>query len=184
MENPSKWLICDSEKEELISALTPELPALRIKAGISQEDLSSLIGISRQTYGAIERGVRRMSWNTFLSLVLFFDYNSKTHRLIRTIGVFPQDVVNKINNTTESNEINLEAFLGASAKEIIKSLDEQALQTIKTMIMLEYARCTATPGEVIVKSFDGKNFAVPTESIRAKQALKAIKESKQSHEQP
>ena len=52
------------------------------------------------------------------------------------------------------------------------------------MIMVEYARCTSTPGEVIVKSFDGMNFNVPVASnAKAKEAHRAIKEIKQSHEE-
>ena len=55
MENQSNWLLTEEEKDKFISALTPELVLLRTKAEISQEELASLIGVSRQTYGAIER---------------------------------------------------------------------------------------------------------------------------------
>lgn len=67
------WSISKEEKEKLITTLTPELVVLRAKAGISQEELSDLIGVSRQTYSAIERGAKQMSWSTFLSLILFYD---------------------------------------------------------------------------------------------------------------
>ena len=73
MENLSKWQITDEEKDHFISALTPELVLLRTKAEISQEDLASIAGISRQTYGAIERKARKMTWNTYLSLIMFYD---------------------------------------------------------------------------------------------------------------
>ena len=72
MESVSKWLLTDAEKDEFIATLTPNLPALRTQAEISQEELANLIGVSRQTYSAMERKVRRMSWSTYLSLVLFF----------------------------------------------------------------------------------------------------------------
>ena len=49
-----------------------ELPVLRAKARISQEDIASKIGISRQTYSSIETGKREMSWTTFLALIAFF----------------------------------------------------------------------------------------------------------------
>lgn len=32
---------------------------------------SSIISVSRQTYSSIETGKRKMTWNTFLSLILF-----------------------------------------------------------------------------------------------------------------
>ena len=83
MQN-SKWKLTDEEKQMLIAAITPELIPLRSKAGISQGELANLIGVSRQTYGAIERGDREMTWNTYLSLVLFYDYNQKTHQMLTT----------------------------------------------------------------------------------------------------
>ena len=57
------WSISKEEKEKLITTLTPELVVLRAKAGISQEELSDLIGVSRQTYSAIERGAKQMPWS-------------------------------------------------------------------------------------------------------------------------
>ena len=77
MEVESKWLLTDEEKDSFIAMLTPNLTVLRTKAEISQEELSNLIGISRQTYNAIERKVRRMAWSTYLSLVLFYDHNQR-----------------------------------------------------------------------------------------------------------
>lgn len=77
------------DRNELIDILTDELPVLRAKLGISQEDISRIIGISRQTYSAIETKKRRMSWNTFLSLILFYGYNEKTTNLVESIGAFP-----------------------------------------------------------------------------------------------
>lgn len=59
------------DRNRLIEILTDELPVLRAKLGISQDDISSFVGISRQTYSAIETKKRKMLWNTFLSLILF-----------------------------------------------------------------------------------------------------------------
>lgn len=57
------WSISKEEKKKLITMLAPELVVLRAKAGISQEELSDLIGVSRQTYSAIERGAKQMPWS-------------------------------------------------------------------------------------------------------------------------
>lgn len=67
--------LSDSRKEELITILSKELVVLRAKSGVSQDELSKGIGISRQTYQAIESGKRRMTWRTYLAVLLFFDYN-------------------------------------------------------------------------------------------------------------
>jgi len=44
----------ESLKEHLIDVLTNELSMLRAKVGLSQQELANRMGVSRQTYGAIE----------------------------------------------------------------------------------------------------------------------------------
>ena len=180
MENCAKWVLTDAEKEKFISALTPELVLLRTKAGISQEDLATMIGISRQTYGAIERKSQPMSWSTFLSLVMFYDYNQKTHQMIRNIGAFPFDIIKLYNGGADLQEVELGSLLGDGMETIINSLDEQAMRSIRTLIMVEWARCTRTPGDVVIKSFDGQNFTASSQisQVQATKALKSIKEQK------
>lgn len=179
MENNNKWSLTDEEKEKFISALTPELVLLRTKAEISQEELAVLIGTSRQTYGAIERKARKMTWSMFLSLIMFYDYNQKTHQMIRKIGAFPADIIKHFNDGVDLQEVEIGSFLSDGMKTIVDSLDEQALRSIRTMIMVEYARCTETPGDVVVKSFDGKTFN-PTQGINeaTTKAIRQIKERK------
>lgn len=89
--------IQEIDKERLIDILTEELPVLRAKIGLSQDDLSNIIGISRQTYSSIETKKRRMSWNTFLSLILVFENNEKTSNLLKTIGAFPDELKDVLN---------------------------------------------------------------------------------------
>lgn len=73
------WHFTDEGKDELIKRLTKELPALRGAAKASQDQIAKAIGVSRQTYNAVEMQKRKMSWNTYMSLILFFDYNPSTH---------------------------------------------------------------------------------------------------------
>ncbi len=177
MDSRAKWQITSEEKEKYIDALTDELPILRAKADISQEDLAKIIGISRQNYGWIERKDRKMSWNTYLSLIFFFDYNQSTHKMIRAASAFPTELVNRMN---ESNErINFEHIVGTSMKNIEDILDEQALHAIRTLIMVEYARCKNLPGDAVVKSFDGKAFTknITDDDIAIRKALNNIRES-------
>lgn len=58
------------EKPQGIDILTEELPLLRAKLGISQENLCEIVGISRQTYSGIETKKKKMSWNIFLSMLM------------------------------------------------------------------------------------------------------------------
>ena len=73
------------EKSDVKDILRNELPVLRAKIGISQETLSDRLGISRQTYSAIETGKREMTWTTALALFAFFQNNEKTRQMIDRI---------------------------------------------------------------------------------------------------
>ena len=86
-----------SDKEKLIDILTEELPVLRAKIGLSQDDVSGIVGISRQTYSAIETKKRRMTWATFIAIVLFFEQNDTTRPLIEGMGAFPDDLRQLLN---------------------------------------------------------------------------------------
>ena len=88
------------DKDGLIDLLTEELPSLRAKIGVSQEELSDIVGISRPTYSAIETKKRKMSWNVYLSLLMCFTQNEKTAPIIDSIGAFPDElkVTLNINN--------------------------------------------------------------------------------------
>lgn len=89
--------INEVDREKLMQVLTEELPVLRAKIGISQGDISNIIGVSRQTYSAIETKKRKMSWNTFLSLVLFFEHNEKTKDMLVGTGAFPSSLEQMLN---------------------------------------------------------------------------------------
>ena len=174
--------LTDKAKENLIDALTPELAALRAKADISQSELANLIGVSRQTYGSIERQDRRMTWGTYLSLILYYDYNPKTRQMLRATGAFPSELFPEEGSHGTISAQALHGILDSNMLSMLDALDEQAFRTIQTMIMLEYARCTQLPGEVVVKSFNGKTYdRTPTPSVKAQQALKSIREQR-SHD--
>lgn len=89
--------IQEIDKDQLIGILIEELPVLRAKVGLSQDDLSNVIGISRQTYSSIETKKRKMSWNIYLSLILVFDNNEKTREMLNALGAFPQELRNALN---------------------------------------------------------------------------------------
>jgi len=99
--------LSEASKNELICKLTEELPVLRAKIALSQEEISEIIGVSRQTYSAIETRRRKMSWNTFLSLILLFDNNDKTKEMLKMVGAFPEtlrNLLNVDNRNADSNE--------------------------------------------------------------------------------
>lgn len=143
MDNESRQLLTDAEKDSFIATLTPNLAILRTQADVSQEELANLIGVSRQTYSSIERKMRRMSWSTYLSLVLFYDHNQKTHKLMRSLSLFPTELIVRFNDGVDFSSFELSRFLGNETQEIVDKLDEQAKGAIRAIVMMEYARCKA-----------------------------------------
>lgn len=81
------------EKEKLIASLTSQLPVLRAMASLSQEQLAAAIDISRQTYSAIETQKKQMSWNIYMSLILYFNSNEKTKTILHTIVDVPDEIM-------------------------------------------------------------------------------------------
>lgn len=77
--------------------LRVELPVLRARLGISQERAAEIIGISRQTYNAIEIGKREMTWLIFLSMVAFFQNNEQTDQMLKQIDEFEEKMRRVLN---------------------------------------------------------------------------------------
>ena len=158
MGNNERPVLTKTQQDAYIDALAAELAPLRAKVGLSQGEIASLIGVSRQTYSSIETRSRRMTWNTYLSLLFFFDQHAATHRMIRKIGVFPDELIELINAGKGAAETA--AFAGIPDS-VLEQLDDAAFQAIRTVIMLEYARCAKISGDAVVKSFDGISFNRP-----------------------
>ncbi len=175
-----KWTIPLSEKKQYIKEILPELTTLRTKAGISQDDLSNVIGVSRQTYGSIERGTQRLTWNTYLSLIYFYDSNKSTRDMLRGITDFPKRFYDILNDS--SSEVSMNSVFGDDADDVFSALDDAAFRAIKTVVMLEYARCTSTPGEEVVKSFDGFSlkYTPSDKDAEVEKAIKRIKKKRKN----
>ena len=86
------------QKKTLIDNMTDNLPTLRKKLNLSQEDLGGKIGVSRSTVAAIENKKREMSWNTFLSLILIFTKNKDTDVLPNVLGIYTDELNEFIKN--------------------------------------------------------------------------------------
>lgn len=113
-----KWKIDRSYKNICIEMMTENLASLRAKADITQGEISNLIGISRQTYYAIETGQRTMSWNTYLSLLLFFDTNNSTRSMLRALSIIRVVLVSGCVRVLPIELVNVEE--GQSKKPIRK----------------------------------------------------------------
>lgn len=82
----------EAEKDQLTIQMTKNLPTLRTALGLTQEALGNHIGPSRYTIMCIENGKRKMSWNTFLLLILVFTQNQETNRLLEPLGIYTSEL--------------------------------------------------------------------------------------------
>lgn len=82
------------DKVKLIKNMTENLPMLRKRLELTQEEIADKIGVSRSTVIAIENNKREMTWNTFLSLMLLFSKNESTNKILSILDL----------NTEEFNE--------------------------------------------------------------------------------
>lgn len=63
--------------------LVNDLPVLRARLGISQEEIALKIGVSRQTYNSYEAKKRPVPWSVCISLITFFASNEKTREMLK-----------------------------------------------------------------------------------------------------
>lgn len=96
----------EAEKNYLMDLMAQHLPALRTTLGTTQEELGDIIGLSRYTILGIESGKRKMTWNTFLSLILVFSKNERTNMLLEPMGLYPLELEELI-STDEKKDNNL-----------------------------------------------------------------------------
>ena len=86
----------NSKRIELINTMIIELPVLRARIGASQADISERIGVSRQTYNAIENGKKKMSWTVFLALFAVFSSDERTLKMLDSIDIFKEGVAKEL----------------------------------------------------------------------------------------
>ncbi|MBR5868904.1 MAG: helix-turn-helix transcriptional regulator [Clostridia bacterium] len=68
------------------------LPVLRKTLKLSQAALADAIGTSRYTVAQIEGKKRKMTWNTFLALLLLFDKNPESATLLRALEIYSAEL--------------------------------------------------------------------------------------------
>ncbi|MDO4182259.1 MAG: response regulator [Coriobacteriia bacterium] len=78
----------DQQKNILIDKLADNLPVLRKKLNLSQEELGEKVGLSGTTIATIENNELKMSWSTFLAIMFIFAGNNKTAALMKEMGIY------------------------------------------------------------------------------------------------
>ena len=81
-----------NNQDELVERMVENLPVLRKKLKLSQEELAKIIGSSRYTVMLYETKKRKMPWNVFLSLVFLFDKNDESAPLLKALEIYTEEL--------------------------------------------------------------------------------------------
>jgi len=82
----------NERRQELCRLMALNLPTLRSKANLSQDELADKLGFSRQTISAIENEKRDMQWSTFSAIALFLSKDKQISQLMAVMGILADDV--------------------------------------------------------------------------------------------
>ena len=93
-----------SQKARLIENMVKNLPALRRVLGLSQEGLAEMIGLNRSTIAAIENRKRKLSWDTFLALLLIFIKSPETDKLLTAMEIYTDEFNVFIKGKTQDSQ--------------------------------------------------------------------------------
>lgn len=81
---------------ECVNLITSEMPILRDKIGITQQELAKFIGISRQSVIEIEHKNRKITKSILISIITFFSFRQETAKILYEKGLYENEFVNVI----------------------------------------------------------------------------------------
>lgn len=81
-------------KKEMCQILNDNLKVLRVSIKVSQAELAAIIGKSRQSFLAIEKQHRPISWSTALALYAVFSLYDESRKLLKCYGITEKQVKN------------------------------------------------------------------------------------------
>ena len=73
-----------------------KIEVLTVKKGLTVSKLAERIGVSRQTYNAIENSKKKMSWTVFLALFAVFSSDERTLKMLDSIDIFKEGVAKEL----------------------------------------------------------------------------------------
>lgn len=85
--------IDENQKEIISSTLIENLPVLRAKMNLTQDDLAKQLGVTRQTIINVESKKTKISWTMVLALLLIFISNPLTIGLLSGLGILNKQLI-------------------------------------------------------------------------------------------
>ncbi len=90
----------ENRKQMYIGRMVDNLPVLRAKRKLTQRDLADLIGVSNYSISGMEKRQRKMTWNTFMSLLPVFLGDEESTELLRIFGIYTEELENLFRTPT------------------------------------------------------------------------------------
>ena len=122
----------DFPKEKYTTLMAESLPTLRMRLGLNQDELAELIGSSRQMLSLIERKIRPMMWDTFMSIMYIFRSNDETRDMLIFMGLYTDELIQFMNVSADETLTvkRIAAFGGneASAEDEVQKRTRAALE--------------------------------------------------------
>lgn len=78
------------DRKQLIDEMGRDMAPLRLLLGLSQEEMSNILGVPVSTYKSLEAGKKDVSWDQYLALIFLFTYNKRTAAVTDTLGLYPE----------------------------------------------------------------------------------------------
>ena len=79
--------LSEAEKLEYCVTLGEHLRKLRAIAGLTQDDLENLCGISKERISRIENGAYIMRWSQFVNFIMIFTMNANTKEYLVAVKI-------------------------------------------------------------------------------------------------
>lgn len=129
MKNRGQKVNMAFPKDKYTKLMAENLPTLRTKLGINQDEMAELVGSSRQMLSLIERGVRPMMWDTFMSMHYIFRCNTATKDMMRFLGLYTDELEAFLQVSKSPEEGKIAAFGGV--QETVTEADIKKYAAIK-----------------------------------------------------
>ena len=100
-------LLSNERKKQYCQKLARSLPVLRARLEITQEELSTRLGVSRTTLACIESGKKEMSWIAFIALSMLFLKNKKSEIVFKSLNIFDKELIDFLMFEDKDKSISL-----------------------------------------------------------------------------
>ena len=90
------------DRQAYIDRMVENLPMLRMKMKLTQKELADIVGLSSYTILAIEKRQRKLTWNTFLSILFVCLGYEKVRPILKVLDIYTDELKNYLEgNTTD-----------------------------------------------------------------------------------